>query len=185
MSTANVIVILAAAVGWLLTIVLYVDSRKRSLVVCELNELSDFELPAAFYEKIDTIPISVRLGNVGNRAAENTILVVTTKTRIISNQVDDGETNPEIEVRGEQAPPYELVVRLEDKLNPGDGLEVLLYCAKPNNPTESIVSAKRLTASEGRTRIVDRASRNSTRELEAGVSFAARVFRAAGLSFPF
>ena len=185
MSTANFFLIVVAAVGWVLTASMYFDSRKRPFVVCELNELSDFELPAAFYEKIATIPISVRIGNIGNRAAENTILTLATKTRIVSHQVDDGETNPAIAVRGEQAPPYELVVQLEGKLNPNDGLEILLYCAKPDRPHESVVSAKKLTASEGRTRIIDRAYRKSTQDLEAGVSVASTVLKTLGVRLPF
>jgi hypothetical protein len=142
-NTLTIVFGVIAAIGVFFGIYQYFASHSYAKIVYEVRELADFNLPIDFYQAIEMIPLSLSLDNGGNKAAENVLLHVKTRTDIMKYIV---VTDEKWDI---QQLPREVTIRIPN-LNPSDSLNLLLYCKKDADPTLSILNKAKVTVSEGR-----------------------------------
>jgi hypothetical protein len=67
-----------------------IQNKKIAELRYEIIQLSDFNIPSQFVERLGYAPVAIRVENTGDKAAENVILDATTK-----HSIEKCETEPQ------------------------------------------------------------------------------------------
>ena len=135
----TIVSVVIAALSLLFALYKHFSTRKIARLAYEVSQLSDYDVPESFLQGVTRALVVIRVESTGNKLAENVVLRVKTRSKIVDHEIHPNEFNATV---SEQE-----IATTAEKLNPAQHLRILLYCE--GRAVDDQIESIELTHAEG------------------------------------